>query len=282
MQPNPSVKGAATGLPGAQPKPTKIPEIAWLAVTDLQVDHSYQHDSYEWAIEEILVGFRPEFSGLILVNIRTDGRKFILDGATRWQVRLRRGDRWILAEIVRGLTPEQEADVYLIKADNKVRAPIDWFVAEVRAGRPQSKLINDLLNARGIHVKSYATRRGMVVPKPRAVVTCVEALKRMVPPDSDGSSMHATLDLVLATWNYKPRSLGGEFLLCLHDILAKHGGRIVRKRFIAKFQDCEIGWLWDEARKVRDASTPRCTLRKALETKILALYDLGAKGKVGL
>jgi hypothetical protein len=210
-----------TGAAGRQPKPAWLPQIGWLSVRDLQVDYAYQHDSYAWAVEEILVDFRPELSGMILVNIRADGRMFIIDGATRREVRLRRGEHWILAEIMRGLTQQQEAEAYLVKAQNKQRQPIDWFVAEVAAGKPQSKMINDILNARGIHVQSYATRRKMVVPPPKAVVSCVKALKRIAPHDSDGSALLDTLDLVLDTWGYDKSVLAGEFLLCIAGILAK-------------------------------------------------------------
>jgi hypothetical protein len=278
MAQQPHDKRVTPGSPGEQPKPAGLPEIQWLPVTELLIDYTYQHRSYEWAVEEILADFRPELSGLILVNIRPDGKIFILDGATRWAVRARRQDRWILAEVMRGMTPQQEAAAYLVKAQNKPRQPIDWFVAEVAAGRPQAKLINEILNQRDIFMQSFATRTGMV--QGSAVVSCVRALKRIVPLDSDGSSLRSTLDLILDTWGYERRALAGEFLQCIAGLLAKHEGNLVRNRFIEKFREADIGELWEEARKVRTAAIPRISLRRALHIRLVDLYNVGAKRRL--
>jgi hypothetical protein len=273
------VKAFATGDPGLQLKPSRLPEFAWLLVKELQIDRTYQHKPYDRAIEELLADFKPELSGPIFVNVRVDARKFIIDGATRWQVRERRGDRWILAEIVRGLTLQQEAEAYIVKAQNKQRQPIDWFVAEVAAGRPEAKLINDILNAREILVDSFAASKGVV--KGQLIVSCVRDLKRALAMDPSGDLLQTTLDLVLATWGYKKRAFTGDFLLCLAGLLAKHSETIVRSRFINKFSKFEdIGDLWDEARKTRQAATPRITLRRALHIKLVEMYNLGAKRRL--
>lgn len=97
-----------------RPSQEALPEIAWLAVADLLVDYSYQHRPYASAIDQLNKGFQEAYSGFILVNERTDGSRWILDGQTRHAVHQLRDIQWIRAEMLHGLTQAQEAEVYLL------------------------------------------------------------------------------------------------------------------------------------------------------------------------
>src|SRR5262245_26018169 len=118
---------SSSGHPGRD----MLPDIGWLAVAELKIDGAYQHRPYSEHISLLEKEYQPDYSGLILVNIRESGDIYVIDGATRKAVHEKRGYRWIRAEILKGLNQSEEAYIYLLRAKNVQRQPVDWFLAEV-------------------------------------------------------------------------------------------------------------------------------------------------------
>ena len=256
-----------------QTRPEALPEIAWLEVAELKVDHSYQHPPYVGAIEQLHREYKPEWSGFILVNERADGSLWIVDGQTRRAVHERRGLAYIRAEILRGLTPEQEAVVYLVKCKNTQRVPVDAFLAEYAARYPMAVLLHDLLAKRGIAVISYATEHQAAPAK--AVISCVKTLKDCLKRDEDGSILEATLDLIVETWSYHHTSFGGNFIRLMHDLILRHGDEIDRKSFVTRLSAHSVPELREMGRALKNATTPALSEGKAMQRKVIELYNVG-------
>jgi hypothetical protein len=251
-----------------------------LPVAELKVDHDYQHQPYRDAIADLKKEFRPELSGFILVNIRDDGNMYIIDGATRHQVHVDLGLRWIHAEVKRGLSIEEEAQAYIIKAQNKQRQPVDWFHAGVIAKTPSCVMIHTILHEREIVVTSYASVRGGTPSK--AMVSCVSHLQRMIRRDPSGDRLCEALDLILDTWGYAKAGLAGGFIETIYDLLAQYGEDINRQGFISKLGGYTITELQDMARTLRHATTPHISLRRAVQRKIIEIYNVGRnRGRIG-
>lgn len=270
--------------PPIQRKPSQeaLPEIAWLEVSALLVDYSYQHRPYASAIDALHKDFQMAHSGFILVNQRADGSMWILDGQTRHAVQQLRKLRWIKAEMLHGLTQAQEAEVYLLKCINAKRMPVDFFLAEYVAQRPVAVLIHDVLGTRGIEIESYATtqrHRGMDTTP---VVTCVSYLKRMIarePKDEKGNPtgeiLGMTLDLIRDTWEYSGNSLTAIFLDSLHKIIVGHADELDRKAFIAKLAGHRPEELREQALLLRLGTKPLLSTGTALQRVMIDLYNSG-------
>lgn len=258
-----------------RPSQEALPEIAWLAVADLLVDYSYQHRPYASAIDALNKGFQEAYSGFILVNERTDGSRWILDGQTRHAVHQLRDIQWIRAEMLHGLTQAQEAEVYLLKCINAKRMPVDFFLAEFVARRPIAVLIHDVLTKRGIEIESYATTQRRRAIDTTPVVTCVSYLKRMINRDPKGEALGMALDLIHDTWEYSGNSLTANFLDAMHRILVVHADELDRKPFISKLQGHTPEELREQALVLRMGSKPPITIVKALQQIIIHLYNSG-------
>jgi len=261
--------------PQRKPSPETLPPIEWLAVADLLVDYSYQHRPYAKAINDLNKEFQVAHSGFILVNKRTDGTTWTLDGQTRSDVHKLRGLRWIKAEILHGLTQAEEAEVYLIKCINAKRMPVDFFLAEYVAQRPEAVLIHDLLEKHGIEIESYATTRRQPGNETKPVVTCVSYLKRMIGRDPKGEALGMTLDLIKATWQYRGNTLTGIFLDTLHKMVMLHAAELDRKAFITKLENHDPAELREQALTFRAGTKPRITVVSALQHVIIDLYNSG-------
>lgn len=255
------------------PSRNTLPEVAWLDITQLQVDHSYQHRPYSRAIEDLRRRFHPEHSGFILVNTRGDGTRWIIDGQTRRAVHELLGLRWIRAEILKGLSDAQEAEIYLLKCLNTQRVPVDFFLAELKAQQPMAVLLNDILAQRNIAVESYATEHQH--RQVEAVVSCIATLRRLLRRDPDGTEIGEALDLIIATWGYHRRALGGQFIETIHGLMMHYGDDIDKRSFSNKLGAHGLDELHEMARNLRHASTPQLQLRVAMQRKIIELYNVG-------
>jgi hypothetical protein len=260
-----------------QRKPSReaLPTIDWLAVADLQVDYSYQHQPYASAIEALNKDFQEDHSGFILVNQRADGTLWVLDGQTRRAVHINRQLRWIKAEMLYGLTQEQEAEVYLLKCINAKRMPVDFFLAEYIARRPMAVMIHKVLDARGIEIESYASTQRYRGAEATPVVTCVSYLKRMIAREPTGEALGMALDLIKDTWEYSGNSLTAIFLDSIHRIVVLHAEELDRRAFIAKLKEHRPEDLREQALMLRLGTKPLLSTGAALQRVIIDLYNSG-------
>jgi hypothetical protein len=265
----------------ASPTRASLPEIGWVDITQLQVDHSYQHPPYPGAVESLRKEFNPAWSGFILVNIREDGTRWIIDGQTRRAVHEQLRLRWIRAEILKGLTDIQEAEIYLLKCINTQRVPVDFFTAELKANRPTAVLLDKILAQRKLAVKSFATEYQH--RQADGVITCIATLRRLLRADSEGFYLGSALDLIIETWGYHKSALASTFIQPMHRLLMLHDEDIDKKSFVSKLSGYAIAELQEMARNLRSASTPSPTLGAALQRKIIELYNIGRQtGRIAL
>ena len=253
-----------------------LPETAWLEVARIQVDPSYQHRPYARAVQDLAREFDIEQSGYILVNVREDGSYWAIDGQTRCAVHEELGHLLIRAELRRGLTPQQEAQVYLLRCKNIQRVPLDWFLAEFTAGKPDAIFLYKLLSERQIAVESFATEPQY--EHTHAYVTCVHTLKRLMRHDPEGFWLGATLDLIIETWQYQKGSFGGQFIETIYGLLRQHDEEIDRKSFAIKLGQHSLKELNQMAGHLRFATHPQISLRSAMQRKIVELYNERRQG----
>lgn len=244
----------------------------WLDVSTLLVDRSYQHRPYPSAIDALDREFDPAISGFILVNVRRDGSRYVIDGQTRLDVHRIRGYGWILAQVLHGHSPAQEAAIYLHRCVNVQRQPIDFFMAECMAEQPQALMLQALLKQRGIEAERYGS---VVLDKSLQTIRCIDTLKKLLWKDEKGERLGAALDLIGDTWGYNKTMLASQPIMVIHSLLMRFDEVIDRKSFVEKLGGYAWADIRSDARRIRESTTRPPSLATMILRQIVDLYNLG-------
>lgn len=250
------------------------PETAWVHISMLRVDYNYQHPAYTKAQAELRVDYRLDLSGFILVNVREDGSMWVIDGQTRFAVQEELGIPYIRAEIKRGMTLQEEAQAYLIKAVNTQRLPMDFFLAEVLAGDQEAVQIQKILDQRKVTVvrpnQAKLRRR-----KGGTGLSCISTLRKLMRIDPSGACLEATLDIVQEVWPDDGQRFQADILRSLHDLFRRFGAEIERKAFVHRLQGFTVRELLDLARNYRFGEPRKVSVMYSLQHIMLESYNRG-------
>ncbi|MDD5531142.1 MAG: ParB/RepB/Spo0J family partition protein [bacterium] len=133
------------------------PNTAELSISDLRISDKYQRLLDEHFVRKVVKEFNPGMVGAIIVSKRKDGY-YIIDGQHRVEILRRVKIFTVLAVILYGLTPEQEAEYFV--AYNRGRRNLsqyDMFKAELFAGVNSAVEIYDVVTSCGLYIgKSVA------------------------------------------------------------------------------------------------------------------------------
>jgi hypothetical protein len=262
------------------PDVPQIHPMRRLPVAALRVDYDYQHRPYASAVDELRKHFQIEWCGPILVNRRESGDQFVIDGSTRLQVHIDLHYSHIVAEVVEGLTQQQEAQVYSLKAINRQRVPIDLFRGRCVAGEPKAVLLKSIVESFDLEIYHFAQQPA---PHVKGTVSAVATLERLMKKEPSGECLRATFDLILATWGYSRAALTKAFLPAVFELVVRYDTQMSRNRFLEKLSAYDIGQLSDLARNRREGSTERnMTTTRAMQLVLIEIYNKGLReGKLG-
>ena len=114
-------------------KPTRRPLLCRLPMVDLHIDERYHTRFNAEAFTSLCTAPHWDVLGLILVNHRTDDTYWVVDGATR-VLALRHLDvEQVDAELVEGLTLDEERHWYEIRNTTFPKHPMDIYKAHLVA-----------------------------------------------------------------------------------------------------------------------------------------------------
>jgi hypothetical protein len=109
------------------------PTLTMLPMVDIHIDATYHTSINDVAYESICRELFRAVLGFILVNRRTDGTYWVVDGATRVLALRRLGVESVVAELVEGWTLEQEREVYQLRNTTFPKHPADLYKAQLLA-----------------------------------------------------------------------------------------------------------------------------------------------------
>ena len=107
-----SRRSALNTLVGAFPVGGKV--FAVVALDELHIDESYQR-SLQNHVKVIARDWNPTKCDPLKINFRADGFFYVWDGQHRLEAARLRGIKYLLCDIVVGLTQEQEASLLDVK-----------------------------------------------------------------------------------------------------------------------------------------------------------------------
>lgn len=176
------------------------------------VDLNVQRPRDSGRISRLAADWNDLAAGVVTVSRRTDGTIVILDGQTRFgalQV-LGKGHETRDTIVYRGLSIEQEAEIFRILNNTKKLDILTLFHIACVEGNERSLAIRDMIMSHGWEVSRDKTK-GLV-----AIKAASDAY------DRDPATLDATLAMIRNTWGITRDSVNGTLLAGLSVILYRY------------------------------------------------------------
>jgi hypothetical protein len=134
-------------------------EITMVNVAELKVDESYQRPLDPTRVKKMSADYRPELEGTIVVSVRGDGSKYVVDGWHRVTCARTVDQQYSIgATVHHGLTVQQEADLFRMHNENrKPVTALDDYRACLVVGVPDAVAVREVLTSLGMDVGTSAS-----------------------------------------------------------------------------------------------------------------------------
>jgi hypothetical protein len=134
----------------------QVGKIEVVKIEDLHRDMSYQRPINQELVDEIASKWDIAAAGPIVVSRRKNGDLYIVNGQHRTAAATQVGETEILAQVIDGLTPKEEAILRLKGNIRRTDKPQERFQAQLTAGDPESIAIKQIVEAIGGTVNTSA------------------------------------------------------------------------------------------------------------------------------
>lgn len=207
-------------------------------LADMLVDTSAQRGLVRNHVDNIVNAFDPAKVGTLHVSHRGNGTHAIIDGQHRVAALIRLGYEEWRAEVYSGLTPSEEANLFIGLNNVRYVRPLDRFRARVTAGDPVALDIVDV-----------ARKAGWEIPLPKEAVagngkvTSVAALEAIynAHAKADQEDIFAgrygvenVLRLLAEAWGYREPSIVNPNVLRGVDLFLRRYKDQVDKKMLVK------------------------------------------------
>ncbi|AUG77861.1 hypothetical protein CFP65_3051 [Kitasatospora sp. MMS16-BH015] len=228
-----------------------------------------------WVARKLREGFDPERIGVPSVSARLDGTYVWLDGQNRGALCRAAGhdEKAVNMKVFRGLSLEQEAELFLGLNDNRRVAPIYRFMAEYTAGRPEA-----------VEIVGIATDQGWTISDGGApnAIHAVAALSTVYRSSAEtpGTTLRDVLRIVSESWGYSPEGVNAHLLLGLASVLnGETEAEIDHATLIRKLAAHGGGpsSILGKGRGLRDAMG--CKVTEGVDQVIRGIYNSGRRGR---
>lgn len=208
-------------------KPTEIPpgegltrmgRIEDVQIDALNIDHSYQRDLKQALVEKIGEAWDDPAAGPIVVSRRADGSLWIVNGQHRVAAARITGLKTIIAQVVDGLTPADEAALRLKCNTRAGDTSLETFKAELAAGEPEARDIKRICREFDTRINAH--------PDQHNGINCVAAVRKVYRLDG-GLLLARTFEVIRNAWG----SVSGENattsqILGIAWMIQKHPGEL--------------------------------------------------------
>ena len=208
-------------------------EFRQVNVAELNIDPEAQRKiSMVW-VKSHIPNFDADQLGYIVVNKRTGGKMYVIDGQHRVEL-LRSvgwGDQSVHAEMFTGLNQSQEAALFRSRNDRKAVQPIDTFRIGVTAKDPECLAINDILAKHNMKV-SWDSKVG--------AVACVAALRKVyrgggiTTPDEGAKALSNTFVILKLAFGDEHANYVGDIVSGMGLVQLRYGKTVVQKFLVEK------------------------------------------------
>lgn len=239
----------------------KPPELAWLPVDKLDVDHAYQRTLETARSKRLIAKIAAEFSwlkfGALMTIVDGEGWK-IIDGQHRLAAARSLGILHLPAIVHREAALSEQALAFV--ALNRDRIPVNAQTlhrAKLASGDDSAIRLQRICDEAGIRLLGYPLAAPKTPAGTTSAVPALQALLRLQPGDIPERAIGA----VAECWRHQPAALRGELFLAAGRYLAQPG--TTAEGLKARMQTLGIRRIEELIDKTAGAGT-----------KIVALFDL--------
>lgn len=202
-------------------------------------------------VNKMAASFDPDALGIFILSQRADGTLVCLDGAHRRATALQVGWKQpVDARVFTGLTPAEEASLFLLYNDKKDPSAISRFAARVMAGDVVAGDINDIVTRLGWTIRIAAD------PGSLAAVDALERVYRSGAGTlSDGAYpmlTERTLSTITAAWGHDSIAVQSAVLQGVAQVYGRFGSAVDTRKLVRELQDTQPRVLVGRAKVLRD------------------------------
>jgi hypothetical protein len=207
--------------------------VRWVPVVELKIDSEAQRKlSMHW-VKDRVTEFDPDKMGLIVVNKRSDGSTYVVDGQHRVQLVLALGwdDQQVQCECFEGLTRQEEAQLFLDRNYRRAVRPYDKFRIRLTAKEPIACDIHKTLERSGLKVSDNGDGVGSV--------SAVVALERIhngakISQSNGPKALQDALRIIIESWGKESTNFAGVVVEGIGLVKLRYGPKASNAALVKK------------------------------------------------
>lgn len=221
--------------------------IEKVAISSLQVDRSYQREPTQSLVDDIAENWDEVSSELLLVSDRgADRGRYVVNGQHRTLGARKRGLSEVWARVIDLASAEDPGAIeamFRLRTNKRMGdKPLERFKAQVRAGDPESRAIQALVERFGTEINE--------VPTGETGINAVAAVEKLYRLD-DGALLSEVFQVIKDTWGYVGgKSASASLMNGLAWFIYKHAEESDRVRLTEKMKEVGLGALDRRARTI--------------------------------
>lgn len=208
----------------------RIPAQKTVQISDLHFDPEMQRKLNGRWVQFLLTHWDWMHCDPIKVNVRGDGRMFVINGMHRVKAVWHMGGGFISALVYVGLTTEEEHEIFGAQADFKGLSPLDIFRSRVLAGNEAAKEILMMATETGMAIAPFVRQQN------RNQLTCVKSVWDLY-HDEGAEHTKRVLHLLADAFNGREKARTFTALDGCSQFLKAHGNDYDRARLIRKIHE---------------------------------------------
>jgi hypothetical protein len=188
-----------------------------LEIERIQIDPDYQRDLRHDLINKIAREYDVVKAGPILVSERADGTLMCVDGQHRMLGAKQAGETEVFANVVHGLTQEQEAELRLARNDRRPDTIYEKFRTRLVMGDVKAHRIVEVVRQQGTDVN--------LAPSTSSGINGVATLELLYDIDGNGAWLGRTIRTIREAFGedeMNPETLSTSMLKAVTWFLAQH------------------------------------------------------------
>lgn len=258
------------------------PNFDWIDPRDFH-QPAYQRPLDEGRAAKIAGKFTLPAFGVATVSKRHDGKHYLIDAQHRSRAAILADVREVPTMIYTGLTPEQEAALFLTLNDVKAVSAVSKFKASVFAGHEPETHVDKIIRGRGWKVDTGNLDGTISAP---VTLMKVYAGAGEAPARDGAKLLGVTLNVITQAWGYDPVGTNGHLLHGIARVLGRYETRVDGDTFVTKLKSITPDELVSKIKGTAEAMQIRAVdagplaivqvYNERLKAKKLPSWDLDA------
>lgn len=254
--------------------------IISVKVADLSVDPTVQRQLDARRVKRLVAEWDPKMVGVLTISRRDVSSMgfngpdqacelVVLDGQTRWTAAREAGIEYMTAEVFDGLTPSEEASIFLKHNDRKAVTPRDRFRLAVLALDEKALTIRDIAADHGWHLQGMPSIKGSHA---FAAITAAEKIYDF----DNGKALRKAFDVIEKAWGSPSGAACSETLYGLGQLFGENPKGVDAPGLIHKLSKTGVN-AFIAACADRRRTHPGLSIRSASSEWTKELYNRGRR-----